>query len=368
MKTRIKQLGLILIALFIFSACNNAGKDKNVIKIGVILPMTGKLALMGEFEKNAFQLALDEVNSKEKKVEIIFEDGKGNPKDAVNAAKKLLDIDQVDLVITSTTGSSLAVQPIVTEKKKNMIAFCMDPDIAKKSEYVTRYYIGIDEEATAITNYFNLNNKSNISVGILYGKVPVWDKVVNQTFEPFFKSKNIPIAYKESYELNEKDFNSLIFKMKEKKITHLILLGYGFEYQNIFKSLEENKVLESLKIIGGWGFLYTSVNKKLLEGVLVSGPDYVYQNKDIAVKFNTDYRNKYKSDPNFDAAFAYNVILSLCENFKKENLLLPIKYSLARKGKFKGVIGNYFFNSDGNMIVETNLGIYKNGNIVSKEK
>jgi len=365
MKTRMKQLAIVLLALLFFAACNNAKNDKDVIKIGAILPLTGKLSTMGEFEKNSLQLALGKINNNEDRIKLIFEDGKGNPKDAVNAAKKLLEIDNVDIIITSTTGASLAVEPIVTEKKKNMIAFCMDPDIAKKSDYVVRYYIGINEEALGIMNYFNAGDFKNKRIGFLYGRVPVWDKVINQTFEPFFKSKNIQVKFNESYEINEADFNSIITKLKEANVTDLILLGYGFEYQNIFKSLSENNILGTFNIIGGWGFLYTPVDKSLLEGIYVSGPDYVFENQELAKDFSQDYFNKYGVSPNFDAAFAYEVLISLNNNFNKSDLLTPIKKQLTSKGKIKGVVGNYYFNESGEMIVETSLGIIKKGNIVS---
>ena len=62
MKTRIKQLVLLLITLLIFSACNNAGKDKDVIKIGVIAPLTGEAETFGKSMKNGIQLLIDSLN------------------------------------------------------------------------------------------------------------------------------------------------------------------------------------------------------------------------------------------------------------------------------------------------------------------
>ena len=157
----------ILIAVLCLLISGSAyAQTQNIVKVGAILPLTGKLAPMGEVERNAMILAMEKVNSNSKKVEIIFEDGKGNPSEAVTAANKLLDMDKVDLLITSTTGASLAVEPITTRRNINLIAFCMDPDISKKSEYVMRFYEGIKEEADAILNYFSTAKKMS-KVGIL---------------------------------------------------------------------------------------------------------------------------------------------------------------------------------------------------------
>lgn len=361
-------LGLVLVIGILGSGCNDSGKkmepENAIIKIGAILPLTGSLSIMGEVEKNAMMLAAEEINKPEQRIEILYEDGKGSPKDAVSAANKLINIDNVELLITSTTGASLAVEPIATANKKNLIAFCMDPDIAKKSPYVMRYYLGIDEEAKEINNYFN-NNADIKRVGILYAKVPAFEKVVNNNYIPYINGLNIDITFVESYEIGEKDFRTAVLKMKDEKIDHLILLGYGFEYSNLFSELQINHLIEKLKIIGGWGFLYTTVSPNLLEDVLVSGPEYVFKNQDLAGVFYQNYYNKYNSYPNFDAAFAYNVIISIAQNINKQDLNMPIKEKYFNLKNFSGVVGQYNFTKDGEMIVSTGLGVFKNGKIIS---
>lgn len=364
-----RLLALILITMMLvvlpYQGCNT--KRDKVITIGAILPLTGRLSTMGEVERNAMSLALDKVNAGSKRLEIYFEDSKGGATDAVSAARKLLDVNNVDILLTSTTGASIAVEPIATERKKNLIAFCMDPDVAAKSDYVIRYYEGVEEEASAIKQYFE-EASSPKTIGFLYANVAAYEKVVKNNLIPFLQSKNIPIPYAESYPINSQDFNAVVLKMKNSKITHLILLGYGFEYPSIFKPMVEYDFRSQLQILGGWGFLYTEVDPKLLEGVFVSGPEFVFRNQESANQFQSDYKTKYGGYPNFDAAFAYNVIMSLAENLKKPDLERPIKHLFTEKGSFSGVLGPYTFSQDGNMIVKTALGQYKDGIIVEKLK
>jgi branched-chain amino acid transport system substrate-binding protein len=354
--------GLLAVSILLAGLAGCQPKEENVLRVGVILPMTGTLSVMGQVEREAMSLALEKVNAKGKKMEIYFEDGKGTPTDAVSAARKLIDLNKVDVLITSTTGASLAVEPIATQNKKNLVAFCMDPDVAKKSDYVIRYYEGIDEEAAGIMKYFN-DNSAQKTVGILYAKVPVWEKVVNNTLLPFLKSKNLPVPYVETYALNEKDFKTVVLKMKDAKIDHLILLGYGFEYPGIFKPMSEYELLGKMRIIGGWGFLYTPVEPTYLNGVLVSGPEYVFKNHEFAGQFYNEYHARYSRFPNFDAAFAYNAIMSLGDNMNRENASTPIKQIYADKSGLTGVAGPYSFDANGNMIVTTGLGMYQDGKI-----
>ncbi len=364
----IKSVFAIALSIVLFAACNNNPKqnkeqESKIVKIGVILPLTGKLAQMGEVEKNAMLLAEEDINQDKKKIDLVIEDGKGKPNDAVTAAQKLISIDKVDIVLTSTTGASIAVEPITSEKKINLISFCMDPDVAKKSDYVIRYYQGITEESNGILSYFD-KNPNGEKVGILYGKIPVWEKAVNDIYNPYFSDKKINVVYKESYDVSESDFKTTILKLKASGAKKLILLGYGFEFGNIFKSLADNGMLGNIQIIGGWGFLYTQLSKEQLEGIVVSGPDYVFNQIDSKGSFFEKYKAKYGTSPNFDAAFAYEAITGAAKQLKVDSLNTPFKTHFKNSGIIYGVVGPYSFNEYGEMIVNFGLGIFKNGQIV----
>jgi branched-chain amino acid transport system substrate-binding protein len=369
MKKTNKILGVIVgLVIFLgFLGCNGNNSQINnnekAIKIGVILPLTGRLAQMGEVERNAMLLAEADVNKDKKKIELIFEDGKGQPNEAITSARKLIDIDKVDLILTSTTGASLAVEPITTERKMNLVTFCMDPDVAKKSDYVIRYYQGINEESNGILGYFDRNPNVN-KVGILYGRIPVWEKAVNDIYTPYFENKKIDVVYRESYDIGETNFKNTILKLKSSGANQLILLGYGFEYENIFKSLIDEGLLGNIQIIGGWGFLYTGLKKEQLEGIVVSGPDYVFNQTGSANDFFNAYKSKYGNAPNFDAAFAYTAITGIATQIKPDSINKPFKGLFKNSGKITDVVGEYSFNEHGEMITHFGLGIYKDGQIV----
>ena len=333
------------------------------LKIGAILPLTqSRLNYMGQIEKQAMLLAQNELKYKNNNITILFEDSQGKPNTAVDAAHKLIR-DGVDILITSTTSASLAVAPITSNRKINLVAYCMDNKIADNSDYVVRLYEGIDEEATAITAYF-AKKKQKGNVGILYTKVPVFEDVVENNYLPFLKDNEYAITYKESYLLNEKNFRPKILKLSNANIDYLILLGYGFEYQAIFKELKLFKQLGKFQIIGGWGFLYTKLDSELLEGVLVAGPQYVFNNNEKINTFFNSYLQHYNEQPNFDAAFAYNAIMTLGEYVDKEKIDLPLQETLKNIGQLDGVIGQFSISKTGKMIIPTSIGSFRNGKIV----
>lgn len=353
-----------LIALcfgIVISSCNQKSES---IKIGSIVPLTGKLSEMGEAEKNGMNMALEDLKKEGIYLQLIIEDSKSNPKDGVTAARKLIDIDQCNLLLTSTTGTSAAVEPITTEKKLNLIAYCMDPDISGKSDYVARIYEGAESEAEAIKEYLNSDSSAK-KIGMFYNRVEVWDKINKNNLKPFLEANGKEIVFMEDFAVGEKDFKNLVLKMKDSKLDHLILLGYGFEFPQLFAELKSQDLLNKITIIGGWGFLYSKVAKEDLEGVMVAGPEYVFKNGDLAAKFRREYVAKHKTIPNFDAAMAYNTIYTIGNNLKLDDLKFPVKTKLANK-IFNGVVGEFTIDSKGNMLLKTSLGKYKNGVIVSE--
>ena len=75
-----------------FTIVDPALADK--IKVGIVLPLTGKLAKFGEIENKSFLMAVDEINAaggvNGKKIDLIIEDTMGKPDVGRSAIKKLI--------------------------------------------------------------------------------------------------------------------------------------------------------------------------------------------------------------------------------------------------------------------------------------
>ncbi len=121
-------------------------KDTSPMKIGVIGPFTGDAAVYGEPLRNVIQLATDDINDKGgikgRTIELIFEDGKCNGKDAASAMQKLVEVDKVQVVIGGFCSSeSLAAVPIAQQNKVMLLSpGSSSPDLTGISPYFARTY------------------------------------------------------------------------------------------------------------------------------------------------------------------------------------------------------------------------------------
>ncbi len=113
-KLAVKSMQALVVSLTLISSAFSA----ETIKIGTFLAVTGPASFLGEPELKTIQLYIDKVNAEGgllgKPVELIHYDTEGNAHKARNYVKKLIEIDEVDLLIGgSTSGASLAVIPLV---------------------------------------------------------------------------------------------------------------------------------------------------------------------------------------------------------------------------------------------------------------
>ena len=124
MKKRWLCCSLVLMFLALGTGPSPAAEP---IKIGFIAAVTGPFSFLGEPEKNTAIMLQEWINKeggiKGRPLQIIIEDSKSEESQAVLATKKLIEKDNVLLVIgSSSTGESLAMAPICEKAEVPMIS------------------------------------------------------------------------------------------------------------------------------------------------------------------------------------------------------------------------------------------------------
>ncbi|MER5225572.1 ABC transporter substrate-binding protein [Streptomyces flaveus] len=128
------------------SGGSKAGEDQSggAVKIGLLVPLSGVYAPIGEDLRAGFQLYLDQHNGKlgQRKVDLVTADEGEGPQTGVPAAQKLVTQDQVSAVAgVVNSATALGLRDFFDESKKPLlIANAGADDItgARKSEYVWR--------------------------------------------------------------------------------------------------------------------------------------------------------------------------------------------------------------------------------------
>ncbi|MBM7579680.1 substrate-binding domain-containing protein [Jeotgalibacillus terrae] len=132
---------LVLSSALLLAACGNEADgsgsggsgDDDTVKVGVLASLTGALESYGKQTQRGFELGLEYATDGTmevagKKIEVVFEDTETKPEVAVQKATKLLEEDEVDFLVgSSSSGDTLAVLPLAEEYEKIML---VEPAVA----------------------------------------------------------------------------------------------------------------------------------------------------------------------------------------------------------------------------------------------
>ncbi len=362
-KMKIKKLfEIIVIVLIIVLALSIYNKktskippEKRAIKIGAILPLTGNLGFIGESQKKAISV-LENIGEIRKRF-VVITDARSNKSISVNIANKLTEQENIEVVLTTTTGISRSVLPVVIRKRKLFIPLCMDYQIQKESPLVLRFYYSFLQEGEGIVKSIKLLKWNKIA--ILYLVHPGIEREVYDIIVPLLKKDGIEVSIIENYEFKAFDFKNIAVKIKNKNIKNVILLGYGNKYKQIFKSFEEMK-LDHISIIGGWGFLYKkNIPRFWYSKSYFIAPENFGGEKSVRkTKFYKDFLETFNEVPNFDALIMADAILFIKKEINKgKNISQFVKELNQKDILYNGLLGSYLIKKGGDLKV--NLSLFK---------
>lgn len=117
---------LVILCTLLVAACGGSGggsgsTNTSPVKVGVIGPFSGFEAFIGPDILKGVQVATDQINANGgilgRKVQIITADTGGDAVDAVPALRKLINVDQVDLIVGPSSIEAEAVLPILQSSR-----------------------------------------------------------------------------------------------------------------------------------------------------------------------------------------------------------------------------------------------------------
>ncbi|MBU1136509.1 MAG: ABC transporter substrate-binding protein [Nanoarchaeota archaeon] len=202
-------LVLIVINLIVFSP------SKEAIEIGIIAPLTGGPALWGQGSVNMIQMATEEINANGgingRDVQLIIEDGKCSPQDAVNAVNKLIQVDQVKFILGGhCSPETTAIVPIINEKKVFLLAGVTSTDDAvSSSKYAFRTSPPTLDQAKKVADV--AYDKYGYKKIALITEEAAYSKSFTTDLKKTFKGT---IAEELNYVPGEKDFRTGLAKIK----------------------------------------------------------------------------------------------------------------------------------------------------------
>lgn len=206
---------LIVVGISYFSKNFNQTANKKPIKVGVILPLSGDLAFLGEQIKKGIDLAIEEYKGKGINVEVIYEDDQSlSPSVAVNAANKLLNIDKIDVGLTMLVEESRPIAPIFNKKEVPLLVLRDSNKLIQQSgQYI--FSNGFSTELAGETMANFAYNELNLKTVAIVGHIDPWADIITKSFKDKFEIMGGKVVYDEQFNTETKDYRTAILKIKQ---------------------------------------------------------------------------------------------------------------------------------------------------------
>ncbi len=362
-------LGLFLVALLIAGCSNNTNsntgtgptgqavasqpaKAQEPIKFGIIMPLTGDAASIGQSVVNAVNLAADEINANGgidgRQVQIIAEDGKCDGKDAVDAMNKLVSVDNVKYIVgAGCSAETLAVAPIAEANKIVMISpASSNPAITNSGDYIFRDYPSDTLAGDFDAKYLYNNGAKSVAVAECQSD---YCTGLADVFIKSYTALGGKIVFHESYPRDVTDMRTILSKIRDANPDAIYMPSYTESTVLAFKEAKELGI-PSDKFFGGDAWDDPTIWSQT-QGVS-DGAQYTVVGADVPQEFKQKFAAKYGADAaltlgatqGYDALYIFkNAIEQAGDNPE------AVKDALYNVQGYKGYSGTISFDSNGDM-------------------
>jgi len=369
-------IGIIIIVVIVVLVVVFGGKkeEKGPIKIGAILPLTGKLAQYGGWTKNGIDLAVEEVNSLRDhpyKLEVIYEDNASDSKMAVNAMQKLISRRLPIVVGLISSRIALSCAPVAEQNRVVLLSTGASAMALREAgDYIFRVRESGMIHGQGMADFVWRKWGTTKKVGIL--SLNAENGITySEAFKKQFSVLGGSINFYEKYEVGEKDFRTLLLKAKKKRVNILYIPGEATEIGLILKQAKELGLnLQFLSSVGAESPKVIELAGKAAEGLIYTSVYFSPDSEEEKIKqFVSSYTKKFGEKPTWLAANSYDAIKLLAKVFRKYGYSSEqIKNGLYKIKDFKGVSGTMSFDGYGDVIKPIMFKTIKNGQFVPYEE
>lgn len=295
-----------------------AQADEHPIKIGAIYILSGVASTYGEFARDGATLAVEEINDGGgvlgRKLQVIYEDSQIKADVAIQAMRKLVYQEEVDLLMgLDSSGVATGVVPVVSEVETPfIITHAATPDATGKlcNEWTYRVSVNINQNvkgAAIMAKESGAKTWTNIGPDYAFG---------HQSWEYFQKylgemDSSVEFSKQPKFpKFGTEDFTPFINAVISEKPEGVFISEWGGDLVNFTRQASDRGFFDQgFKVIMSLGAateVLHALGEQMPEGITV-GTRYWYAapENETNKKFVKAYKEKYGKAPSYNAQNAY---------------------------------------------------------------
>jgi branched-chain amino acid transport system substrate-binding protein len=354
-KRTFKRLASVALTGVVFASLPPAGSAQTPIKIGASMSVTGTYAKPGTYQKQGYDVCIDELNAKGgllgRKVELVIYDDQSQPATAVRLYEKLITEDKVDAVMGPYSSAVSEAVANVTEKyKKVMVApLAATTSIFKKGrKYI---FMVITPAESYLEGLIDMAAKRGLKTVAIINEDTLFPKASASGTAEAAKKRGMQVVLQEAYPKGNTDFSALLVKIKALN-PDVIAAGTYFDdavaITRQMKELNVNPKMFGLTVGGDLPEFYD---------LLKQNAEYVYGSTQWdetlpypgQKEFLAAYKKKFANqEPSYHTAAGYAGCLIYAEAVKRAGTLDADKVrEQLLKLEIRTAFGDYKVDADG---------------------
>lgn len=293
----------------------------DTIRIALAGPVTGAVAQYGDMQFMGAQMAIEQINKKGgvngQQLEGVIYDDACDPKQAVAVANKIVN-DGVSFVVGHLCSSSTQPASDIYEDEGILMitAASTSPDITARGYELIFRTIGLDSLQGPTAGNFIADKIKPSNVAVIHDKQQYGEGIATSV-KQVLESKNVKVGLFEGINAGDKDFSSLIAKLRREGVDFVYYGGYHPEMGLLLRQSREKGL--NVRFMGPEGVGNSEISAiagPSSEGMLVTLPksfDQDPRNKELVEAFKAK-----KQDPSGPFVFpSYAAVQVIAEGIEK---------------------------------------------------
>ncbi len=220
---------ILVIACALMLCMGNAVAFADVIKIGLMGPLTGKWASEGQDMKNVVGMLVDKINKaggiNGDTIELIVEDDAGDPRSAALAAQKLASAEVVAVIGTYGSAVTEASQNILNEAGIVQIGTGATSVRLTEKGYKNFFRTCPRDDAQGIAAAGAIEKNGYKTVALVHDNSSYAKGLAEET-KAILDKKGVKIVFFDAISPGERDYNAVLTKLRSAKPEAIFFTGY----------------------------------------------------------------------------------------------------------------------------------------------
>jgi branched-chain amino acid transport system substrate-binding protein len=350
------------LAVLLFSAAVAFGvaAQKNTVKIGAILAVTGPASNLGAPEAKTLQMLVDETNAAGgllgRRVELVLKDSGGSPEKAISFARQLIEEDQVLAILgPSTSGESLKIKD-VCEEGQTILLSCAAAEAIVNPVAKWVFKTPQNDAFATLWIYRYLKEHGLTKIGVVASNTGFGNGGMAQ-LEKYAPENGIEILIAEVYDKDATDLTGVLTKLKARNVQAVVNWSIEPAQSLVAKNLRQLGMTVPLLQSHGFGNIrYVQAAGQAAEGIIFPCGRLLIADslpagnpqKALLMDYKKKYEAKFGEEVSTFGGHAYDAYTILAEAVRRAGSTeaAKVRDAIENLRGFPGTAGIFNFSKD----------------------